>query len=158
MERTFAMIKPDAVQRRLVGQVLQRVEQKGLKLVGLKLLQMPKAKAEQLYAVHKGKPFFDGLVGFISSSPVVVMVLEGQEAIKIWRTLMGGVANKTSGREAENGSIRGDYGMSKGFNLVHGSDSPESVAREVPIFFSNDELVGWKNLDGEWIYEGPERG
>jgi nucleoside-diphosphate kinase len=158
MERTFAMIKPDAVQRRLVGRILQRIEEKGLKIAGLKLLQMPKSKAEQLYAVHKGKPFFDGLVGFISSSPVVVMVLEGQEAIKIWRTLMGGVANKTSGREAENGSIRGDYGMSKGFNLVHGSDSPESVAREIPIFFGADELAGWKNLDNEWIYEGPERG
>jgi nucleoside-diphosphate kinase len=158
MERTFAMIKPDAVQRGLVGRVLSRIEEKGLRIVGLKFIHMSKAKAEQLYAIHKERPFFAGLVGFISSSPVVVMVLEGQEAIKIWRTLMGGVANKTSGREAENGSIRGDYGMSKGFNLVHGSDSPESVAKEVPIFFSNDELVAWKPASTEWIYEGPERG
>ena len=137
------MIKPDGVQRRLVGRILERIEQKGLRIIGLKLIQMPRTKAEQLYSIHKGKGFYEGLVTFISSSPVIVMAMEGQEAIKIWRTLMGGVANKTSGREAENGSIRGDYGMSKGFNLVHGSDSLESVAREIPIFFNTEELVNW---------------
>src|SRR5437867_2812908 len=158
MERTFAMLKPDAIQRRLVGEIIGRVERKGLRIVGLKFLQVSKAKAEQLYAIHKGRPFYDGLVAFVSSSPVAVMVLEGVEAIKIWRTLMGGVANKTSGREAENGSLRGDYGMSKGFNLVHGSDSPESAAKEIPIFFSKEELIGWTPTDEAWVYEAPERG
>jgi nucleoside-diphosphate kinase len=158
MERTFAMIKPDGVARRLVGEVLTRIERKGLRVVGLKFLKMTRAKAEELYSIHREKGFFDGLMTFVTSGPVVAMVLEGQEAIKIWRTLMGGVANKTSGREAENGSIRGDYGMSKGHNLVHGSDSPESVAREIPIFFSKEELVEWKPADHDWVYEGPERG
>ena len=158
MERTFAMLKPDAIQRRLVGKILTRIEEKGLRIAGLKFTQLSRAKAEQLYAIHKGRPFYDGLVAFVSSSPVVVMALEGVEAIKIWRTLMGGVANKTSGREAENGSIRGDYGMSKGFNLVHGSDSPESAAKEIPLFFTNEELVGWRAGDEAWVYEGPERG
>lgn len=158
MERTFAMIKPDAVQRRLVGRIVTRIEEKGLRVVGLKLVKPTREQAETLYAVHKGRPFYEGLVSFVSASPVVAMVLEGVEAIKIWRTLMGGVANKTSGREAENGSIRGDYGMSKGFNLVHGSDSPESVAKEIPVFFKPEELVKWEHADHVWVYEGPERG
>ena len=158
MERTFAMMKPDAIQRRLVGRIVSRIEEKGLRLAGLKLVKVDRAKAEQLYSIHKGRPFYEGLVAFVASSPVVVMVLEGVEAIKIWRTLMGGVANKTSGREAENGSIRGDFGMSKGFNLVHGSDSPESAAREIPLFFGKDELVGWSPTDEQWVYEAPERG
>ncbi len=157
MERTFAMIKPDGVQRRLIGRVITRIEEKGLHIIGLKFTQLPATKVKELYSIHKGKGFYDGLVDFIASGPVVVMALEGKEAIKIWRTLMGGTANKTSGREAENASIRGDYGMSKGFNLVHGSDSPESVAREIPIFFASDELVTWKHADHVWIYEGPER-
>ena len=153
MERTFVMVKSDGVQRRLVGEILGRFERKGLKIVGLKILRMPQAQAENLYSVHKGKPFYDGLVKFITASPVVTMVLEGARAIQVVRTMLG----KTFSYEAEPGTIRGDFGVSKGFNLIHGSDSPESAHREIPIFFAKGELVDWKSVDVEWVYEGPER-
>ena len=147
------MIKPDGVQRRLVGRIVNRIEEKGLKLVGLKLLQMSEKQAKELYSVHQGKPFYDGLVKFIISSPVTVMVIEGAYAIKVVRKLLGA----TFSYDAEPGTIRGDYGTSKGFNLTHGSDSPESAAREIPIFFGKDELVSWTPIDTMWVYEGPER-
>ncbi len=153
MERTFVMVKSDGVQRRLVGEILGRFERKGLKIVGLKILRMPQAQAEDLYSVHKGRPFYDGLVKFITASPVVTMVLEGARAIQVVRTMLG----KTFSYEAEPGTIRGDFGVSKGFNLIHGSDSPESAQREIPIFFAKGELVDWKSVDVEWVYEGPER-
>jgi nucleoside-diphosphate kinase len=152
-ERTFMMIKPDAVQRRLVGRILQRVEEKGLSVVGLKLIAMPRAKAEQLYSVHKGKPFYETLVGFITSSPVVVLAIEGHQAIAVVRKLLGA----TFGFNAEPGTIRGDFGSSKGLNLVHGSDSAESAARELPIFFAPEELVKIDRADVGWILEAPER-
>ncbi len=147
------MIKPDGVQRRLVGKVLQRFEEKGLRIVGLKLIRMEPKTAENLYSVHKGKPFYDTLVRFITSGPVVVMAIEGFKAIEITRKLLGA----TFGFNAEPGTIRGDYGSSKGFNLIHGSDSPESVARELPIFFSEKELVAYEHADSVWVYEEPER-
>ena len=153
MERTFVMVKPDGVQRRLAGEIIARFERKGLKIVGLKLLKMPKAQAESLYSVHKGRPFYDGLMQFVTASPVIVMVLEGTRAIEIVRTMLG----KTFSYEAAPGTIRGDFGASKGFNLIHGSDSAESAAREIPIFFPKGELVDYQSVDREWVYEGPER-
>ena len=153
MERTFVMIKPDGVQRRLVGRILNRIEEKGLKLMGLKLVSMKDAQAKDLYSVHQGRPFYDGLVKFVTSSPVVVMVIEGAYAIKVVRNLLGA----TFGHEAVPGTIRGDFATSKGFNLIHGSDSPESAQREIPIFFKAEDLVTWSPVDTNWVYEEPER-
>jgi nucleoside-diphosphate kinase len=153
MERTFSMIKPDGVQRRLVGRILQRIEDKGLRLVGLKLIQMSQKQAETLYSIHKERPFYSTLVKFITASPVVVLVIEGNQAIAVVRKLLGA----TFGFNAEPGSIRGDYGSSKGLNLVHGSDSPESAQREIPIFFDEKELLKWEHVDTVWVLEEPER-
>ncbi|MBI2930183.1 MAG: nucleoside-diphosphate kinase [Planctomycetes bacterium] len=153
MERTFCMIKPDGVQRRLVGKIVQRLEEKGLRIAGLKLIRMEHKTAENLYSVHKGKPFYDGLVKFMTSGPAVVMVVEGFNAIEVVRKLMGA----TFGFNAEPGTIRGDYGCSKGFNLVHGSDSVDSVKRELPIFFTEKELVAYEHPDLAWVVEEPER-
>ena len=152
-ERTFVMLKPDAVQRRLVGRILQRFEQKGLSIVGLKLIDMPRAKAEELYSVHKGRPFYGSLVDFVTASPVAVMAIEGNQAIAVVRKLLGA----TFGFNAEPGTIRGDFGLSKGFNLIHGSDSPESAARELPIFFAPGEFVKIERCDVGWVLEEPER-
>lgn len=153
MERTFCMIKPDGVQRRLVGKIIQRFEEKGLRVAGLKLVRMERATAENLYSVHKGKPFYESLVKFVTSGPAVVMAIEGFNAVEVCRKLMGA----TFGFNAEPGTIRGDFGTSKGFNLVHGSDSVDSVKRELPIFFKESELVDYRHPDFEWVYEEPER-
>ena len=153
MEKTFCMIKPDGVQRRLIGRIISRFEQKGLRLAGLKLIQMSQAQAENLYSVHKGRPFYDTLMKFVTASPVVVMVLDGNRAINVVRKLLGA----TFGFDAEPGTIRGDFGGSKGFNLIHGSDSPESAAREIPIFYSDSERVTYEHADIRWVYEEPER-
>src|ERR1043166_9145461 len=153
MERTFSMIKPDGVQRRLVGRIVQRFEDKGLRIVGLKLLHMSTKQAETLYSIHKGKPFYDTLVRFVTASPVVVMSIEGNQAVAIVRKLLGA----TFGFNAEPGSIRGDYGSSKGFNLIHGSDAAESAQREIPIFFDEKELVKYEHVDNVWVLEEPER-
>jgi nucleoside-diphosphate kinase len=134
MERTFCMIKPDGVQRRLVGRILQRFEEKGLRIAGLKLLRVDRATAENLYSV-------------------LAMVLEGAYTIEVVRTLLGA----TFGYQAAPGTIRGDYGSSKGFNLIHASDSKESAAREIPIFFKPEELAAWTHADHAWVYEEPER-
>ncbi len=153
MERTFCMIKPDGVQRRLVGRILQRFEEKGLRLAGLKLLLMTQKQAETLYSVHKGKPFHDTLVRFVTASPVVVMAIEGYQAVAVVRKLLGA----TFGFNAEPGTIRGDYGCSKGLNLIHGSDAVESSQREIPIFFNESELVRVEHVDAVWVLEEPER-
>jgi nucleoside-diphosphate kinase len=153
MERTFSMIKPDGVQRRLIGRILQRFEDKGLRLVGMKLVQVDARKAEELYGIHKERPFYPSLVKFITASPLVALVLEGNQAVAVVRKLLGA----TFGFNAEPGSIRGDYGSSKGFNLVHGSDSAESAAREIPIFFGDGELVKYEHVDNVWVLEEPER-
>jgi nucleoside-diphosphate kinase len=153
MERTFCMIKPDGVQRRLVGRILSRFEDKGLRIVGLKLLHLSREQAERLYAIHKGKPFYDSLVRFVTSSPVVVMVIEGHQAVAVVRKLLGA----TFGFNAEPGTIRGDYGCSKGFNLIHGSDAVESAQREIPVFFQESELVRYEHADHVWVLEEPER-
>ena len=153
MERTFSMIKPDGVQRRLVGRILQRFEDKGLRIAGLKLLQMSPKQAETLYSIHKERPFYGTLLKFVTASPVVVMVIEGNQAVAVVRKLLGA----TFGFNAEPGSIRGDYGSSKGYNLVHGSDAVEAAQREIPIFFEEKELVKYEHVDTVWVLEEPER-
>lgn len=147
MERTLVLLKPDAVQRRLVGRIISRFEDKGLKIVGMKLMQVTRELAERHYAEHREKPFFSELVSFITSSPIVAMVVEGPGAISEVRRLMG----KTNPREAAPGTIRGDYGLSITQNLVHGSDSPESAAREIPIFFSEGEIFDYFMADEPWL-------
>jgi len=147
VERTLVLLKPDAVQRRLVGRIISRFEDKGLKIVGMKLMQVTQELAERHYAEHREKPFFSELVSFITSSPIVAMVVEGPGAISEVRRLMG----KTDPREAAPGTIRGDYGLSITQNLVHGSDSPESAAREIPIFFSEEEIFDYSMADEPWL-------
>jgi nucleoside-diphosphate kinase len=147
MERTLALLKPDAVQRQLVGQIVQRIERKGLKIVGLKMMKVGGDLAREMYGPHKGKDFYEPLVEFITASPVVAMVLEGNDAIAVWRKMMG----PTFGPDAPAGTVRGDLGMSKRYNLVHGSDSAESAAREIPLFFGEGELVAYE-LGQPWIY------
>lgn len=135
-ERTLSIIKPDAVQRNLIGAIYQRIETAGLKVVAAKMLHLDAAKAQGFYAEHEGKPFYDGLVEFMTSGPVMVQVLEGDNAIARYRELMG----KTNPEEAACGTIRADYAESMRFNSVHGSDSPTSAAREIAYFFADDEI------------------
>lgn len=151
MERTLILLKPDAVQRSLVGRIIARFEGKGLKLVGLKLMKIDKDLAEKHYAPHRGKPFYPGLVQFMTSAPVVAMVLEGIDAIKICRCLMGA----TFGADAAPGTLRGDFGVSRSFNLLHGSDSPESAARELELFFP-EGTVDYTLDSFRWIYDPVE--
>jgi nucleoside-diphosphate kinase len=149
MERTLIIFKPDAVQRGLCGQILSRFEQKGLQLIGMKLMKIPAQLAETHYELHKGKPFYPGLVKFMTSSPVIVLALAGKDAINIARKMMG----KTFGSQAEPGTIRGDFGVSNSFNLIHGSDSPESATRELGLFFKSDELIDWTPASQGWVYD-----
>lgn len=149
MERTLIIVKPDGVQRGLVSEVLGRFEKRGLKLVALRLMQIDRSLAEQHYAVHEGKPFYAGLVDYITSGPVVVSVLEGPSAIDAVRKTVGA----TKPAEAEPGTIRGDLGITIGRNLVHASDSVENGEKEVKLFFGDDGLVSYsRSLDG-WIIE-----
>ncbi len=150
---TLVLAKPDAVQRGLVGEIIRRFEQKGLKLIGLKLRQFPREVLERHYEVHKERPFFNNLVEFMGSGPVVAMAWEGKDAISVVRTLMG----KTNAAEAAPGTIRGDFGVSFSNNLVHGSDGPESASNELSIFFDGaGELVDWKPANLEWVYSVKE--
>ncbi|HYE21698.1 MAG TPA: nucleoside-diphosphate kinase [Tepidisphaeraceae bacterium] len=149
MERTLIIFKPDAVQRGLCGEILTRFEKKGLQIAGLKFMRIPAATAETHYAPHKGKPFYDGLVKFMTSSPVVVVALQGKDAITIARNLMGA----TFGSKAAPGTIRGDFGVSNSFNLIHGSDSPEAAQKELGLFFKADELVDWTPTIQTWVYD-----
>ena len=146
MERTLIILKPDAIQRRLVGEIIQRFERKGLRLAAMKLSRVDRERAEEHYKTHQGKSFYPSLVEFITSEPVVILVLEGFRAIEVCRKLMG----KTFGYEAEPGTIRGDYGISNQYNLVHGSDSPESAQREIDIFFSAEEILDYRVADDAW--------
>jgi len=148
-EQTFVMIKPDGVQRGLVGNIISRFEQKGIKLVAMKLVSVSKDLAEKHYGVHKGKPFFEPTVKYITSSPVVAMILEGENAITIVRNLMG----KTSPVEASPGTIRGDFGQFIGRNIVHGSDGPDTAAFEINLWFSKDELTSYTRIDETWLTE-----
>jgi nucleoside-diphosphate kinase len=136
-ERTLVMVKPDGVRRGLVGEIISRFERKGFRIAGLKMLKMSRELAEKFYSVHKGKPFFDALIDFITSGPVVAMVIEGDSAVKVARLMIG----STDGREALPGTIRGDYALSKTENVVHASDSVESANYEIGLLFSKEELM-----------------
>jgi nucleoside-diphosphate kinase len=149
LEREFVMVKPDGVKRRLVGETVSRLERVGLRLVAMKMLHLTKAMAEKHYAVHKGKPFYDGLVKFITSGPVVAMVVEGKDAVKRVRKLVGA----TKPMEAEVGTIRGDFGMEIGRNVIHAGDSPENAKIEYSIYFKEAEIISNEIPDEEWIYE-----
>lgn len=146
-ERTLIIVKPDAVQRALVGPILTRFEQKGLRLVGLKLMHIDRALAEKHYAVHRGKPFYDGLVNFITSGPSLVGVLEGSDAIQATRHLMGATNPVT----ADPGSIRGTYALTIGQNLIHGSDAPETARSEISLFFAPDEILTYRRAGDQWV-------
>ena len=148
MERSLIILKPDAVQRRLIGRIIRRFEDKGLVVIGMKLIQITRELAERHYAPHKGKPFYPGLIDYITGGPVVVMVLQGDRCIEISRTLMG----KTFGYEAAPGTIRGDFGASRTYNLVHGSDSPESAATEIALYFTDEELIDYAPTGSEWVF------
>jgi len=149
VERTLVIIKPDAVQRGLIGEIITRLEQRGLKLAGMKFMQITPELASRHYAVHKGKSFYEPLVAYITSSPVVVMVWEGKQAIEVVRKTMGA----TNPAKAEPGTIRADFAVEIGRNLVHGSDGPETAAFEVGLFFREDELVTWTRDAERWITE-----
>jgi nucleoside-diphosphate kinase len=149
LQRTLVMLKPDAVQRGQVGQILARFEAKGLKLVALKMVQISRPLAERHYGVHKGKPFYEPLVEFITSAPTVLVVLEGKDAVPVVRKMMGATACAA----AEPGTIRGDLGVSNRFNLVHGSDSPETAAAEIALFFAPEELLAWDSAAWRWTYD-----
>jgi nucleoside-diphosphate kinase len=149
LERTFLMVKPDGVQRNLVGEVIRRLETKGFTLVGLKLMNVSRELAEQHYAVHKERPFFPGLVEFIISGPVVAMVWEGNGVIASARKIIGA----TNPLQAEPGTIRGDYGVTVGRNLIHGSDAPETAQYEIGLWFKEEELVSWQPSLTTWLYE-----
>ena len=149
MERTLVIFKPDAVHRRLVGRILTRFEDKGLKIVALKMCRLTKELAERQYAPHKGKHFHEPLVRFMTAGPVVLTVLEGKDAVAVVRSLMG----PTFGPDAPPGTIRGDFGMSKRFNLVHGSDSAAAAEAEIDLFFRPEELVEYKPHDLGWVYD-----
>ena len=147
MQRTLILLKPDCVQRRLVGTVIQRFEQKGLRLAGLKLVQAGRELAEKHYAVHKGKPFYDSLLRFLTSGPTLALVLEGREAVTVARNLIGA----TDGVKAPPGTIRGDFALSVQNNLVHGSDSTENAAAEIALWFRSDELIAYPTCDAAWV-------
>jgi nucleoside-diphosphate kinase len=149
MERTLVLIKPDAMQRGLATEILGRLERRGLRIVGLKLMQVDRDLAERHYGEHRGKPFFEGLVSYITACPIIAAVLEGTGAVESVRATMG----KTNPREAAPGTIRGDYGLAIGRNLVHGSDSVESAQREVALFFAADEVLDVKRDVDPWVFE-----
>ena len=149
MERTFVMVKPAGVHRGFIGEIISRLERKGLKIVGMKMTKISTELAKEHYAEHKEKPFFNNLVDFITSGPVVAMVVEGKNAIKVVRNLVGA----TNPAEAAPGTIRGDFGLDVGRNIVHASDSPSSAEREISLFFKPEEIVEYEKVDEKWIYE-----
>lgn len=149
IQRTFVMLKPDTVQRDIVGDIISRFERRGLKIVAMKLILMDKGTAEKLYAQHKGKDYYEPLVKYVTSGPSVVCVIEGYEAIKAIRNMIGA----TSPLDADAGSIRGDYGLFLRRNVVHASDSIETAKREAAIFFKPSEILDYKKADEDWVYE-----
>ncbi len=148
-EKTLVLVKPDGVQRGLIGAITSRLEARGLRIAAMKMLQVSREMAMKHYGVHEGKPFFDGLVSFITSGPVVAMVLEGRSAVEMTRNTMG----VTDPLRAQPGTIRGDLGVDIGRNLVHGSDSPETAAQEIAFFFSEDEILSYRRDVDRWITE-----
>lgn len=151
-ERSLILFKPDAVQRRLCGELLSRIEKRGLKIIGLKMLRVTKELSSQHYAEHVEKPFYPLLEEFITSGPVVALVVEGPEAISVMRMTMG----STNGRESAPGTIRGDFGLSRQMNLIHGSDGPEAAAREIEIYFRPEELIEYDTTLADWVCAGDE--
>lgn len=149
MERTLIIIKPDAVQRGLSGEILRRFEQRGLRIVGMKFMQVPRPLAEKHYAIHQGKPFYESLVGYITSAPVIVIALEGTNAVEAARGTIGA----TNPSKAAAGTIRADFALEIGRNLVHGSDSVENGQIEIANFFTAEELVNWSRVTDPWIFE-----
>lgn len=149
LERTFIIVKPDGVQRGLTGEIISRLERRGLKIVGLKLMQIEMSLAEQHYGEHKGKPFYDGLVTYMTDRPVVVAVLEGPDAIEAVSVTVGA----TSPIKAAPGTIRGDLGLFMGRNLIHRSDGAESAEREINLFFRPEEIIGYERETDRWIIE-----
>jgi len=147
IERTFSMLKPGVLQRRIAGEIVSRIERKGLSIVAAKLMRIPRSLAETHYAEHRGKPFFEELVAYVSSGPVLAMVVEGDGAVSMLRKLCGA----TKAEEAVPGTIRGDYAMHTGLNVIHASDSVESAAREIALFFEPGEIVDWKDGNDGWI-------
>jgi len=150
MSRTLILLKPDAVQRGLVGELISRIERKGFKIAGMKLMQVTQELANQHYAEHIGKPFFARLAGFITSSPIVAMVVEGENAVGAMRNTLMGATNPL---DAAPGTVRGDYGLTIGMNLIHGSDSEESAVREIGLFFDATEIVEYERAIDAWIIE-----
>src|SRR3990170_189219 len=149
MERTLIILKPDAVQRHLVGKIISRFEEKGFQVIGLKMTRLATSMARKHYAIHEGKDFFEPLIRYISSGPLIVMVLKGKGAIEVARKMMG----STFGSKAESGTIRGDYAVSNRFNLIHGSDSPASAEKEIGVFFKKEELFEYNPTDIQWVYD-----
>ncbi len=149
MERTLVIIKPDGVQRGLIGPILTRLERRGLRFAAMKLMQITPTLAARHYAVHKGKPFYDGLIEYITSGPVVVAVVEGRDSINIVRKTMGA----TNPAAAEPGTIRADFALEVGRNLVHGSDGPDTAAFEIPLFFGQEEILSYDRAVDDWINE-----
>lgn len=149
IERTFVMLKPDAIQRGLIGTIISRLEARGFKPVAMKFMRIPRELAERHYAEHKGKSFFPGLIDYITSGPVLCMVWEGENIITTLRTMMG----KTNPQDAAPGTIRGDFAQQTGRNLIHGSDSPESAKREIALFFNEYELQDYKKTIDPWLFE-----
>ncbi len=147
IERTFVMIKPDSVVRGLMGEVVSRIEAKGLKLVGARLIHMTEEQAKALYSVHQGKPFFNELLIFIRSAPVMVLAVEGESAVAVMRRLIG----STDAKEASPGTVRGDLSCSKSMNVIHASDSLDNAQRELAIFFAPSDLVSYRRLDEAWV-------
>jgi nucleoside-diphosphate kinase len=150
MQQTLILLKPDCVHRRLVGTILQRFEQKGLRLAALKLVQATRELAEKHYAIHRGKPFYEPLLKFLSSGPTVAMVWEGREAVTVARTIIG----PTDGTKAPPATIRGDFALSIQNNLIHGSDTPDSAAAEIALWFKPDELIRYQPTDAAWVGAG----
>jgi nucleoside-diphosphate kinase len=149
MDRTLVIVKPDGVQRGLIGQILGRLEARGLKLVGLKLMAVPRTLAEQHYAVHKDRPFYSGLIEYIISAPVVVGVFEGKDAAAVVRSSVGA----TNPAAAAPGTIRGDLALEIGRNLIHASDAPETAREEIALWFKREELTSWDRANDRWVYE-----
>ena len=148
-ERTFVLLKPDAVQRGLIGEIVSRFERRGLKIAAMRLVRVTRSLAETYYAEHKGKAFFEPLMSYVAAGPVVAMVLEGDGAVTAVRRMMG----KTNSAEAEPGTIRGDLALTIGRNVIHGSDSVESAKREISLFFKPDEILGYARIDETWLHE-----
>jgi len=149
IERTFLMLKPDAIQRGLIGEILGRIEARGFKPLAMKFIRIPKELAERHYAEHRGKSFFPGLIDYITSGPVLCMVWEGDNIISVLRTMMGA----TNPQNASPGTIRGDLAQQTGRNLIHGSDSAESAKREIGLFFNDYEIISWERSVRDWILE-----